>query len=93
MAIIGVRSGVNEGAFILNSWGDRAHTGPAWPGDMPVAGFWADAAVIDRMVRQGDSFALSNLQGFPARRVPLNWFINRPKRDLPNLRGDSWTAA
>jgi len=93
MAIIGVRSGANEGAFILNSWGDRAHTGPAWPGDMPVAGFWADAAVVDRMVRQGDSFALSNLQGFPARRVPLNWFINRPKRDLPTLRGESWIAA
>lgn len=78
MAIIGVRSGPNEGAFILNSWGDRAHTGPVWPADAPVAGFWADAAVVDRMVRQGDSFALSDMVGFPARRVPLDWFIVRP---------------
>ena len=78
MAIIGVRSGPNEGAFILNSWGDRAHTGPVWPADAPVAGFWADAAVVDRMARQGDSFALSDLVGFPSRKVPLNWFIVRP---------------
>lgn len=75
MAIIGVRNGAREGGFILNSWGDRAHTGPVWPEDMPVAGFWASADTIDAMVRQGDSFALSDMVGFPARRVPLNWFI------------------
>lgn len=67
MAIIGVRVGNREGGFILNSWGDSAHGGPVWPADAPVAGFWADAAVIDRMVRQGDSFALADAVGFPAR--------------------------
>lgn len=79
MAIIGVR-GNPEGAFILNSWGDSAHTGPVWPEDMPVAGFWVDAVVIDRMVRQGDSFALADVEGFPARK--LDWVVEvRPVRD------------
>lgn len=94
MAIIGVRSGANEGGFILNSWGDTAHTGPVFPADAPVAGFWADASVIDRMVSQGDSFALADVAGFPAR--PIDWFVNlnhptqiatafNEKRRLPSL--------
>lgn len=73
MALIAVRSGPNEGGFLLNSWGDGAHTGPAWPDDMPVAGFWADAIVLDRMLKQGDSFALADVAGFPARK--LDWLI------------------
>ena len=85
MAIIGVRTagdGHTEGGFILNSWGDNAHTGPVWPPDMPVAGFWADASVIDRMVRQGDSFALADVAGFPARK--LDWTVHaRPQRLRP----------
>jgi hypothetical protein len=73
MAIIGVRSGASEGGFVLNSWGDQAHTGPVWPADAPVAGFWADASVIDRMVSQGDSFALADVEGFPARKI--DWIV------------------
>lgn len=82
MVIIGVRGGQRPGGFILNSWGDRAHTGPVWPEDAPPAGFWADASVIDRMVRQGDSFALSDVQGFPKRR--LNWDVRllQPRNPL-----------
>lgn len=84
MAIIGVRGGARPGAFILNSWGDNAHTGPVWPADAPVAGFWADADVVDRMVRQGDSFALSELVGFPARDVKPDWFVLAPPRPRPD---------
>lgn len=76
MCIIGVRGGNRPGGFILNSWGDTAHRGPVWPADAPPAGFWADADVIDRMVRQGDSFALADLQGFPSRQ--LDWFAEAP---------------
>jgi hypothetical protein len=78
LALVAVRSGPNEGAFLLNSWGDQAHTGPVWPPDMPVAGFWADASVIDRMVRQGDSFALADVAGFPARKPKPDWFVRAP---------------
>jgi hypothetical protein len=81
MAIIGVRGGSRTGGFILNSWGNRAHTGPRFPADAPSAGFWADADVIERMVRQGDSFALSDVAGFPSRKMP-NWWVQAPARDL-----------
>jgi hypothetical protein len=82
MVCIGVRGGDRPGGFILNSWGDQAHTGGVYPADMPVAGFWADADVIDGMVKQGDSFALSDAVGFPARQLP--WFTEaRPARRLP----------
>jgi hypothetical protein len=76
MCLIGIRGGSRPGAFCLNSWGDKAHTGPVWPPDAPVAGFWIDAAVVDRMVRQGDSFALSDVVGFPKRR--LDWKVEAP---------------
>jgi hypothetical protein len=80
MAIIGVRTNP-EGAFILNSWGDNAHTGTVWPADAPVAGFWADASVVDRMMRQGDSFALADVAGFPQRpKPPLDWTVRGDSR-------------
>lgn len=92
MCIIGVRGGTRPGGFILNSWGDSAHRGPTWPADAPVAGFWADASVIDRMVREGDSFALSSFVGFPARK-PLDWAAApAPKRDRFAL-ADGWALA
>lgn len=82
MCIIGVRGGNRPGGFILNSWGDSAHRGPVWPADAPVAGFWAESTVIERMVREGDSFALSSFTGFPARK-PLDWAARpMPRRDL-----------
>ena len=58
--------------FLLNSWGETAHTGPTGIGDPSPAGFWADAAVLDRMLRQGDSWAFSGIRGFPARK--LDWY-------------------
>jgi hypothetical protein len=73
MCFVGVRNGDRPGAFCLNSWGDSAHTGPKFPADMPVAGFWVDAQTVERMVAQGDSYAISDLQGFPARK--LDWFF------------------
>jgi hypothetical protein len=89
LCICGVRiaaDGRTEAGFLLNSWGDSAHTGGVWPSDMPVAGFWADAAVIDRMVRQGDSFALADVAGFPARKPLPDWFVERrPERFRPQL--------
>lgn len=74
MAIVGIRSGKRPGAFILNSWGPNAHTGPRGLGDPSPAGFWADAKVVDRMLKQGDSWAFSHAVGFPARK--LNWYAD-----------------
>jgi hypothetical protein len=51
--------------YILNSWG------PAWceapTDDAPPGGFWVTAKTIQRIVSQGDSYAFSDAQGFPAR--------------------------
>ncbi len=100
MALIAVRSakpGIPEGGFLLNSWGDQAHTGPVWPPDAPVAGFWADASVLDRMLRQGDSFALSDVAGFVARKPKPDWFVSAPqaepaRRDLFAVRREAVLA-
>jgi hypothetical protein len=60
-----------ERGHIENSWGGNAHTGPVGPGDPSTAGFWADSGVIDRMLRQGDSWAFSGVKSFPAKKI--NW--------------------
>ncbi len=72
MAIVGIRGGPRSGAFLLNSWGPNAHTGPRGLGDPSPAGFWADSTILDRMLKQGDSWSFSNAVGFPARK--LNWY-------------------
>jgi hypothetical protein len=58
---------------IDNSWGPSSHTGPVGPGDPGPEGFYASGATIDKMLRQGDSWAFSAVQGFPSRRI--NWVI------------------
>jgi hypothetical protein len=59
-----------EYGHVENSWGEHAHRGPVGWGDPPKSGFWADSRVIDRMLRQGDSWCFSDVAGFPARAVP-----------------------
>lgn len=80
MALIGKRGGKRPGALCWNSWGPRSNSGPHYSGvpgvEMPPAfsgcTFWIDADVVDRMLKQGDSFALSSYDGFPPRKLP-NW--------------------
>jgi hypothetical protein len=73
MALLGYQTDKREGGWICNSWGPDAHTGPVGTGNPPPCGFWADAAVVDRMLRQADSWAFSAVEGFPARRI--TWLI------------------
>ena len=77
MALVGVRGGERPGGFLLNSWGERFHSGPTGLGDPSPAGFWAEAGIVDRMLKQGDSWSFSNAVGFPARK--LNWYACRPR--------------
>lgn len=67
-----------EYGHVTNSWGENFHRGPVGWGDPNPDGFWAEAAVVDRMLRQGDSWAFSGVTGFP-RREPLDWAA-RPAR-------------
>ncbi len=66
MAAVGIRGDPRPGAFLPNSWGETFHSGPRYPDDAPPCGFWVDAAVLDRMLHKGDSWAFSNAAGFAA---------------------------
>lgn len=85
MLLAGVRYGSRPGLLCFNSWG-RSVSGPFYPSSAPVAvthcSWWIDAAVCDRMLRQRDSFALSNFLGFP----PQNLDWSRAFSRLANRR-------
>lgn len=73
MALLGYQQGRLEGGFICNSWGPSAHSGPLGAGDPPPCGFWAEAQIIEKMLREQDSWAFSVIEGFPLRRI--RWYI------------------
>lgn len=73
MCFIGVIGGARPGLCCLQSWGPRTPGGPIGLGDHPSCAFWVDAAVADRMLAQGDSWAVSAFAGFPAR--TLDWRV------------------
>ena len=78
--------GDKEYGHIENSWGPDAHTGPVGWGDPPTSGFWAESRTIDRMLKQGDSWAFSAVNGFPARRI--DWLVHvDPPRNSYARRG------
>jgi hypothetical protein len=88
MAVVGVQGGKRPGAFVLNSWGGTAHTGPLGAGNPSPAGFWADASVVDRMLREGDSWAFSGVNGFPARKLDWYAMAQPPVRDVSQKRAE-----
>ena len=72
MCIVGVRHD-KPGALVANSWGAYYTGGPA---NMSPATKWVAAATIERMLRAGDSFALSDLTGWERKGLNyarLNW--------------------
>lgn len=71
MGAIGYRLGARPGLFICNSWGTNYFTGGVYPEDMPRQGFWADKRVIESMLADDDSWAHSNVDGFPMK--VLTW--------------------
>lgn len=53
------------GLLCCNSWGPDWISGPKRH-EQPEGSFWVDAQTVDRMLRQGDSFAVSQYEGYPA---------------------------
>jgi len=51
------------GGCIQNSWGDFIQGGTKL--NQPAGSFWADASVIDRICKAGDSIAISSYAGYP----------------------------
>ena len=56
-------TGERPGALCINSWGEHWISGPKRHGQ-PEGSFWIDADTIDKIARQGDSWALSNFKGY-----------------------------
>ena len=71
MFIAGVRFD-RSGACIIQSWGPDCPTGPTAMAQ-PNFSFWADQHIIERILSQGDSWALSKAPAFQKRDVPPAW--------------------
>jgi hypothetical protein len=65
--------------YVLNSWGHTAHGTP--PDDSPPGGFWITRKDVEYIVRQGDSFAFSGFQGFPAQTLDFRVFGRKRRSD------------
>ena len=62
MMVCGVRFD-REGAAVMNSWGNYlTYTAPRWPSDLPDGVFWVDRKVIERILSQGDCWAISEVR-------------------------------
>jgi hypothetical protein len=72
MLIVGVRAGDRPGACIFQSWGPEIPTGPRGL-DQPPNSFWADRNVVAGMLALGDSWALSQFDGYPELPMPDRW--------------------
>lgn len=77
MFIAGVRFD-RPGACVIQSWGPDVPTGPTGL-EQPGYSFWADRAVVESILAEGDSWALSAAPRFGAglprgrRRLPESW--------------------
>jgi hypothetical protein len=71
MLIAGVRFD-RPGACILQSWGPDVPTGPTALGQ-PSWSFWVDQSVVESILAEGDSWALSKTAGFKSRELPSAW--------------------
>lgn len=77
MSVIGVDNTYKTPyAIILNSWGDVfGHLKDFETSeDLPVGVIRAEAGVVERMIRQGDTFAFSQMDWFQQQKLPADLF-------------------
>jgi hypothetical protein len=67
--------------YVINSWGEKAHPAPL-QGE-PPGGFWITWAQCQKIVKQGDSFAFSGFDGFPAQDLDFRIFATVPTEKDP----------
>lgn len=88
MVIIGLRFAKNappgvrpvDAALVLNSWGTKWITyAGKYPGDQPDGSFWAERRTVERILGQGDSYAIGSVDGFGWRDINHgNWLAPAP---------------
>jgi hypothetical protein len=61
-----------QGGALCTSWGDCVR-GTKHPLGAPEGTLWVDAREIDKMLAQGDSYALSNFDGYPYQQETLRY--------------------
>lgn len=83
MCLIGYDPAPEPSFYVINSWGENAHGAPL--DDAPPGGFWIKSSACQRVVAQGDSFALSEQIGFPAREWNLD-LIRQAKARVDDAR-------
>lgn len=77
MCIVGYRA--DKRAFlVLQSWGESVPPGPKSLGQ-PDCSFWITWDACQRIVRAGESYALSSYDGYPARQI--DFFVQRKETD------------
>jgi len=62
MTVIAVDDTSSRGALVLNSWGTRWVRGPQKHGDEPLGSFWVNPTDMNRILKQGGSFAIGSLR-------------------------------
>jgi hypothetical protein len=81
MCVLGKRGGGRKGYLILNSWGDYV-SGPKYK-DQPDGSFYCEPETMARILRYGDSWAMSKQSGFPRGFLP-EW-LTSPDLKAPPL--------
>lgn len=71
----------DDGLLCLNSWGPRWIDGPKWPDDQPDGSFWVHRKTVERMLGQGDSFAVGSVAGFGFRELDNGEFFAPPPQE------------
>lgn len=71
MKFIATRDDERPGLLCMNSWGPDQPVGPKGKHDIPRGSFWVDAEICTRMLRQRDSYAISQFDGYPARSAQI----------------------
>ena len=79
MCLIGL-NGKDDSFYCMNSWGEDWVGGPLGAGDPPPGGFWISKTTVDRMMGQGDSYAISDVKGFPRRKLNVDDWVLRDRR-------------
>ncbi len=75
MKFLGYRDDGWSAALCVNSHGEDSPSGPKGDFDIPSNSWWVDAATVNYMLRQGDSYALSSFSGYPKRDYTLTWIF------------------
>ena len=89
-----------KSVVIQNSWGDYLRPRSSEDREIDVVGvgkvllpegcFACELSTADRIAKQNDSFALSNLKGFPSRK-PNEWLIRNELRNPGKLRDERYS--